>query len=515
MTLAITAGYLLLCLLLGLRAGRGSSRNLSGFVAGDRALGLVVMYFITGASVFSAFAFLGGPGWAYSRGAASFYILAYGTLGMLPFYFLAPRAHRLGNAFGFVTQAELVGARFSSRRLAMLMAAISVAAFVPYLALQIRGAGYVLEVTSNGQIPSWIGSAAVYGVVLAYTTSSGVLGVGWTNTLQGLFMMVLAWGLGLYLPTQLYGGVGPLFERIAESRPELLQAPGLDARGQPWTWSEYGSAVLVSMIGFSAWPHLFMKAFSARDEATLRRTVVLFPTFHLFLIPLFIIGFCGVLYTPAPEQPDQILPHMLMHSGVSPVLIGLFCSGALAASMSSGDAMAHAAGAILVRDGLQGLNLSPERERTGVRAAITAVIVAGYVMAVAYRGTLVSLLLTTYGAVVQFAPLLVVALYVPRIRATVATAALLTGVAVTALFIAWPDLRPASVHAGLYGLAANVAILALGPRGACPGEHDFLAAARAREKSQEQAVGKLGSESSTETPAVNRAQAASQRPLRR
>ena len=40
-------------------------------MAGDRTLGLVLMYFITGATIFSSFAFLGAPGWAYKKGAAA------------------------------------------------------------------------------------------------------------------------------------------------------------------------------------------------------------------------------------------------------------------------------------------------------------------------------------------------------------------------------------------------------------------------------------------------------------
>jgi SSS family solute:Na+ symporter len=81
---AIIGVYLLATLAIGLMAGRRASRSVAGYVAGDRSFGLLVMYFVTGATVFSSFAFLGGPGWAYSRGAAVFYILAYGALGIPP-----------------------------------------------------------------------------------------------------------------------------------------------------------------------------------------------------------------------------------------------------------------------------------------------------------------------------------------------------------------------------------------------------------------------------------------------
>ena len=107
----VTLGYLLLSLCIGLVSGRKTSKSTEGYVAGDRALGFLVLYFIMGASIFSAFAFLGGPGWAYSRGAASFYIISYGTVGLVPWYFIGPRVAELGRKFGYVTQAELFAHR--------------------------------------------------------------------------------------------------------------------------------------------------------------------------------------------------------------------------------------------------------------------------------------------------------------------------------------------------------------------------------------------------------------------
>lgn len=458
----ISAAYLVASLAVGILPGRKASRTAAGYVAGDRTLGLLVMYFITGATIFSSFAFLGAPGWAYSRGAAGFYILGYGTLGFLPFYFLGPRAARLGRRYGFVTQAEMVGARYGSAAIAGLMALISVAAFIPYLALQMKGAGYVLNMVTEGRLPEWAGSALVYGVVLVYVLRSGVLGVGWTNTFQGVFMMALAWGLGLYLPYRLYGGVGEMFREIAAARPEHLLPPGLLSGGGPWNWAGYSSAVLMSMIGFSVWPHLFMKAFTARDEVTLRRTVVLYPTFQIFLVPLFLIGFAGVLFQGAPERPDQILPYMLMNMEIPAVLVGLFCAGALAASMSSGDAMAHAAASIAVRDGCIsafGLGWDEQRQRRAIQFAVVAVMVAAYALALTYQGDLVSLLLWAYGPVGQFAPAVVATLYWRRATGPGVVAGLIAGAAVVTAGSVGREWLPWPVHEGIYALVANVVAL--------------------------------------------------------
>ena len=99
---AVIFVYLGVTLAIGLMAGRKQSDSVTGYVAGDRDFGLLVMYFVTGASVYSAFAFLGGPGWTYSRGAAAFYILAYGVLGMAPYFAIGVWAARLGRKHGYV-----------------------------------------------------------------------------------------------------------------------------------------------------------------------------------------------------------------------------------------------------------------------------------------------------------------------------------------------------------------------------------------------------------------------------
>ena len=460
--LTVVLLYLGISLATGWSAGGKARDDVQGWVAGDRGIGLVVMYFLTGATVFSAFAFLGGPGWAYGKGVAALYILGYGAVGFVPFWFLGPRAARLGRHYGYVTQAELVADRYRMPAIALVMAAVSVVAFVPYLALQMKGAGYVLNAVSLGAIPEWAGAAGVYAVVLAYVLRSGVLGVGWTNTLQGVFMMVLAWGLGLYLPYRLHGGVGPMFANLAIERPDLLTMPGLAADGTVWTWSAYGSAILVSAIGFCGWPHLFMKAFTADSVRTLRRTVVLYPTFQIFLIPLFLIGFAAVGFEPPPPRADQVLPWLLMHMDLPALVVGLFCAGALAASMSSGDAMVHATASIAIRDGyLRGLGrtLAPAAELRAMRSTTVGVMIAAYVVAMVYEGSLVALLLSTYGAVVQFFPALVATLYWRRATGMGVLWGLCAGAVLTTALVMFPQARPWDVHAGLYGLVLNTVAL--------------------------------------------------------
>ncbi len=479
----VIALYLAVTLGIGLRAGKQASKSVTGYVAGDRAFGLLIMYFIFGATMFSAFAFLGGPGWAYSRGAAAFYILSYGVLGMAPWYSMGPRAARVGRTYGFVTQAQLLVGRFPSRFLSVLMAVLTVLAFIPYVTLQMRGAGIVIEAVTDGHVPLWLGAALAYGIVLVYVLSSGVAAVGWTNTFQGIFMLIIAWTLGLYLPTLLYGGVGPMFEQIAAERPELLTVPGLTAGGTPWSWGGYSTAILVSALGVAMWPHLFMKAFAARDDRTIRRTVVLFPTFQLFLIPVFIIGFAGVLFPEAPPEPDFILPFMILRSDLPALVVGLFCAGALSASMSTGDALLHAGASIAVEDGIRPFReLDDAGQRRLMRGLVVGMGAVAYFFAL-YEGiSLVALLLSSYGIIVQFMPPLVAALYWKRATTTGVVSGLVVGTAVTLFFFFQGHLRPWDLHEGILGVLVHLPVLvgvSLLTRDPNPGEAEaFLLAAR-------------------------------------
>ncbi len=456
----VVFAYLIVTLAIGLLAGRRTSKSVAGYVAADRGFGLLAMYFVTGATIFSAFAFLGGPGWAYSRGAASFYILSYGVLGIVPLYFMGPKVAHIGRERGYVTQAQLVTGRFPNRGISLLLAVASVAAFVPYIMLQMSGAGIVFSAVTNDHVPFWLGAALAYAVVVFYVLVSGVAAVGWTNVFQGIFMMAIAWLLGIYIPEHLYGGIGEMFRQIQATHPELLKLPGLNASGGSWSWGAYSSAILSSAIGFLMWPHLFMKSFAARSDETLRRTVILFPTFQLFLIPVFLIGFAGILYPQPPRAPDFIMPHMILSTGLPALVVGAFCAGALSASMSTGDALLHGAASITVEDGLRPFFNIPERVQTILMRVLVLVVGAiAYYFAIIQQRSLVWLLLTAYGVIDQIAPPVYAALYWRRATTNGVLAGLLAGIVTTVFFFLNPGLRPFEIHEGILGLIVNIGVL--------------------------------------------------------
>jgi SSS family solute:Na+ symporter len=211
------------------------------------------------------------------------------------------------------------------------------------------------------------------------------------------------------------------------------------------------------------WPHLFMKAYTARDNDTLRRTVVLFPTFQIFLVPLLLVGFAGVLFSAAPEGgADFILPHMVLETGMPALVIGLFCAGALAASMSTGDALLHGAASIAIEDGIAPfVKLTDSMQRLLMRVLVVAVGGVAYWFTVQRNTSLVQLLLGAYGLIDQLAPPIYATLYWRRATTPGVVAGLAAGAATSLFFYRFAALRPYDIHEGILGLFVNIPVLVI------------------------------------------------------
>jgi len=482
--------YLLITVLIGVLAGRQGKGDTNDFVAGERSFGPLVMYFVVGATIFSAYALLGTPQRVMAKGSDAFYMLAYGSVGLVPLFFFGARVRRIGAREGFVTQAELFAARFESPLVSVLMGAATVVSFVPYLVIQLKAAGVVMHAITGW--PPMLGAAIVYAVVLTYVLAGGVRGVGWTNVIQGISMLVVVWVLGLWIPTKLYGSVAGMFDRIVAEHPEYLTLPG---PGGQTSATRYSSEILMSVLGFSMWPHMFMKCFTARSARLVQQTVVFYPTFLFFLLPLLFLGYVAVLEGgPADDGVLMWLVDLLEGEPGHAWLVAFVAFAVLAASMSTGDALLHAGGSILVRDVVLAIESRPfgrglvralRRSRVlprpaepslalrqddagqtrAIRVTIVALSLLAFVVLEVAGGTsIVDLLLLAYAVPLQFLPIVLLGLYWRRANRVGAQAGLSAGLAtVVGLFVIQrlaptlaATLNPLELEIGLIGLVVNL-----------------------------------------------------------
>lgn len=129
--LGIMVAYLVLAMAVGLLAGRGHSRaSVSEFTTAGRGLGLLVMWFLMGGAIFSAFSFLGAPGWSFSMGAPALYIITYTAFAIIPWYLLAPKIGAIGRKHGLYSLVGFFYGRYRLRTMSVLIGLIALLAFV-------------------------------------------------------------------------------------------------------------------------------------------------------------------------------------------------------------------------------------------------------------------------------------------------------------------------------------------------------------------------------------------------
>ncbi|MCP3028476.1 sodium:solute symporter [Halobacillus sp. A5] len=454
-------GYLLVALLIGVMAGRKQDKaSLEEFTVAGGNLGLFVMWFLMGGAVFSAFSFLGAPGWAFSRGAPALYIITYTAFAILPWYIIGPKIGKIGRKHNIYTVSGFLQKRYTSKGLAMLIGIITLLASIQYLATQMKGMAYIFNIMTEGRIPFWLGALLSYGIVVVYVATGGLRAAAWSDVFQGILMIVISWTVGLTIVNQLHGSVSEMFMNLTDSNPGFLE---IGAEGSTMSPMAYTTTILVSTIGFLMWPHLFSKSY-ATNARTIKKTVLVYPVFALFLIPLLFVGFSAVNVIDPSQvgSPDEILPFLITTALNLPGWVyGLVGAGALAAAMSTADAITHSASLEFTDGFVRNVkkDLSSKTTLLIMRIGVFIIGALAYFITVFGGQGLIALLLGAYGSIVQFAPGVYAALYSKRVTAPAVITGLIIGTVVNYYFQLVAETRPLDIDAGILGLICNVLIV--------------------------------------------------------
>lgn len=345
----ILIGYIAFVFLGSLRGVKSSSKSAEGYFLANRGLKTTALFFTILATNFSAFYFLGFAGEGYRVGYAYYVLMAFGTgFSCLSFYLIGTKVWKLGKEKGFITPSELIYDRTNNRFLRILFSVVMLVFTFPYLALQIVGAGYILETISGGDIPYFIGAALLTVFTIIYVWIGGMESVAKTDMKQGIFSFVLMF-LAVLLIGRSLGGLTEANMQIFEKLPELFSREGIDGAYTPKKWF---SLLIFWVFCIPMFPQIFMRYYVAKDLNNLQKSAWLYGAAPLIvsLLPV-IIGVLGHLSFPdlSGKDADQILPMML--SAHTPEWFAtLVMTGALAAFMSTLDSQLLALSTIATRD---------------------------------------------------------------------------------------------------------------------------------------------------------------------
>lgn len=327
---------------LALYAGRDAG-SVSGFAIGSGRMNPWVVGITLGASLASSATFVLYPGFVYADGLAGLLgfsiplVLGLGT-GLVLF---APRFQDIGAVAEALTVPHWLGARWKDLGLRRLFAGLQVLN-VAYLVLIVVGCAYVME--SALGVPYHAAAVGIVLFVFGYTTLGGATAHAFTNTLQGVLMLVVS--------LTVFAAGAPLWPEAWAS----LSSSGWTAPDSKLFSTSFEVWVVPFLIGIAltTQPHLLAKALYVEGRRSLTTVIAVgMGTYATYALMLSAGAYARVVL-PAGIPQDQVVGEYLQVAFAWPVVGAVISVAILAASMSTLDGLLVAIAASIGNDVLPG-----------------------------------------------------------------------------------------------------------------------------------------------------------------
>jgi SSS family solute:Na+ symporter len=438
--LCILAAYLLVTLVIGLIFRRRAAGSRLEFFLAGRGLSPVLLFFTLTATNFSAFTIFGLSGAGYRIGYAFYPIMGFGTGFMaLSFHVIGAKILRLAASRNYLTPADFIADRYGSPALKRLFSLVMIVFTLPYIAIQAVASGRSLS--SLIGLPYLAGAFLVTAFIVVYVMLGGMRSIAWTDLVQGGMMLVFTLAAFLLI-ARAGGGFLRVQGQAAAGFPALFSRPGLDGSMLPGVWLGY---LVLWFFADPMFPQLFQRFMAAKDERTLRTSIVLYPLITGFLffltVSIGVMGRQAFPNLPAAES-DNIFP-LLLQAAAGPALSTLLLTGSIAALMSTMDSQLLTLTSMISGDFLPARSQGIRTERL-----IVALIgLAGFAIALRPPATLLAFISkTTFNGLSVLAPTVIGGLYWRRANRWGAAASILAGEALVVLFyfrlLAFPGVLP-------------------------------------------------------------------------
>lgn len=471
---AVIAAFALFGCAIALRAMRVSTGTAGDYYIGGRHIGGMVAGLSYAATTYSAFMLVVLTGLTYRGGigALGFELVYFAGLTLLVIF--APRFWLVARRWGFISPAEMIGARYGDRRVAQAMAAVSLVFLLPYCTTQMAGIGLLLSGVTGGGISLFAAVAAGAVLAMLWAVLAGLRSVAWTDAALSVVMVVsglLAVGFAL----SALGGWGAFVRGVMADHGAWLGVPG------PGLWSFPTFLALAFPWFFFALsnPQVSQRLFILRDLAAMRRMILWVLGFgFLFTLIAVTWGFAALQLVPGLENTSTATPALLTSGAVPTWVALLLVLGILSAAVSTLDSIALAVGAMIARDFLRREGAPNDaRQIAAGRIVIVAVILFASYFALQQARIVDQLAALSAAGLLVTVPPIVGAFFWRRGTAAGALAAILGGAA-TAVWLAilegvsvFNPLLPGTVAGVGVALFVGVSLITR-PR---PGALDFQA----------------------------------------
>jgi len=355
----------------------------SEYYVGGRSFGAWVLAMSWVATLASGGSFLGYPSRVYSYGwSMAFWVSGSSVTAIVGLGIVGKRINRLARQTGALTLVDLLRDRFDNNKIGIVYGITIIFVTSIYLMAQFVAGARILESMLECRYETGL---VVFSLsVVAYTTYGGFRAVAWTDTLQGIVMLI---GIVILVPFAVtaVGGLDNATRQLAEREDVGAQMRGLpqdkhaylygpgpqkiptgsqaaqqssEGPSAPEPWLPIGMGIsffMLRSLGSVMMPTTVPRMLAFKDTRALRRALIL-------LAPYFLLMYGSSLITMncahaldlglAPDESDLAVPELAKK--VAPAwLAGFLIAAPFAAVMSTVDSALLVISATVVRDLVQ------------------------------------------------------------------------------------------------------------------------------------------------------------------
>lgn len=300
---AVFIFFFVLVTILGFVAARwrrGDLDLLDEWGLAGRRFGTVVVWFLLGGDLYTAYTFIAIPAAMYAAGAVNgFYSIPYTVLIYPLVFVLMPRFWAICKKKGYVTAADFVRDRFGSRWLALAVAFTGILATLPYIALQMFGIEVSLAAMGiplatnifglNVDIPLLI----AFLILAAYTYTSGLRAPAMIALVKDAMIFIVLFVAITVIPAQL-GGFGKIFAAAHnQAIHSTAKAPFFDLIPAK-QYATYATLALGSALALFLYPHSLTGILSSSNTKVIKRNAAFLPLYSLMLGLLALLGYAAI-----------------------------------------------------------------------------------------------------------------------------------------------------------------------------------------------------------------------------
>jgi SSS family solute:Na+ symporter len=390
-TLLVLGGFGAVIILMAAYGYRISAKTAEDYMLGGRTIGVVVMFFFVLFAISSAWTFYGFPGLLYTKGPGYVMFIWGSVAGFAGLYmFLGPRLWALAKINRFLSPVEVLGERYQSKALKLILSLSILAFIVPYVGIQPLGVGAGFEALTG--LPAVWGAIYTAVILIVLVLLGGMRIVAWVNIFLGVVYMSallgsLVWVVSVLFPN---GGLVEAASIVARTRPAMLSDPGPAGAYTPIV---LGGTFVVGILAFS-WPHVAIGCMTARDKSLFKwfpLLIFIFGGLFFYILPFL----WGSLVAPA-AMPLAELEQLAARNGVAlqveadrvvqtvikktlPEWFGVFVLlGVIAAAVSTAAVQLMTSSVIVSRDVIQGIFKPEATDRqitTWARWSVVVIVV--------------------------------------------------------------------------------------------------------------------------------------------